>query len=425
MAKSLSITVAAAAASLMMVSAASATEGYFQHGYGARQAAMAGAGVADATDAMALSLNPAGIVGDEDQFTVGVTLFSPRRGFTVRPNPGFLPAGETESDSEYFFIPNIGYTHQIDERSAFSIAIYGNGGMNTDYPAVPRDVLECGGGNGIFCGGSAGVDFSQAFITVGYARELTDRFTVGVAPIIVYQMFEAKGLVAFSGLSADPAHLTNNEHDDAWGVGVRVGAEFDLTDNVRLGGSYQSVVNMSEFGDYAGLFEGQGNMDVPSSWQLGLSFDVSPELTVSADWRRVNYTDVDAVGNSTSIMAPFGSSGGPGFGWDDVDAFKIGLEYDAGGPLTLRAGVGFNSNPLDSEDVTLNVLAPGVMEQHYTAGFTWATGPRDGIDFAFMYAPEATVSGPEITPLGPTGNTVELNMHQFAFTVGWTHTFGN
>ncbi len=48
---SLKLTVCAAAI-LSACTAAEATEGYFQYGYGARQGALGGAGVADSRDAM-------------------------------------------------------------------------------------------------------------------------------------------------------------------------------------------------------------------------------------------------------------------------------------------------------------------------------------------------------------------------------------
>ncbi|MEI9900181.1 MAG: hypothetical protein WDN31_08700 [Hyphomicrobium sp.] len=41
---------------------ARALEGYFQHGYGARHQALAGAGVADGRDATIAIINPAGLV---------------------------------------------------------------------------------------------------------------------------------------------------------------------------------------------------------------------------------------------------------------------------------------------------------------------------------------------------------------------------
>ena len=51
-----------------------ATEGYFTHGAGARNKALAGAGVADGRDATALITNPAGMVGNGTELTVSVSL---------------------------------------------------------------------------------------------------------------------------------------------------------------------------------------------------------------------------------------------------------------------------------------------------------------------------------------------------------------
>lgn len=421
--KHLAATAAMAAGMAFTATSAQATEGYFQHGYGLRQSALAGAGVADSDDPMALSLNPAGIVGAERQFQGGISLFSPMRSFTGSGGPSFTPGGEVESGSEYFPVPNLGYLHPLDDQSALAIAVYGNGGMNTSYEAVPNPA--CGPGNGVFCGGSAGVNLNQLFVAVGYGRQFGDNFSLGVAPIYALQAFEANGLIAFSGISSDPAHLTNN--DMAWssGFGVRLGAEWALSDRFRVGAAYQTKFNMSEFDEYAGLFEGGGDFDIPSNWTLGVAFDVSPDVTVMLDWRRINYTDVAAVSNSTTTPLPLGANGGPGFGWDDVDAYKFGVEWDSSEQMTWRAGMAFNNNPIGSEDVTLNILAPGVQEQHYTAGFTYQANASNALDFAFMYSPEASVSGIEVTPSGPNpGHTIELQMSQFQLTVGWTHRFG-
>ncbi|MEZ5995585.1 MAG: outer membrane protein transport protein [Hyphomonadaceae bacterium] len=421
--KYLAATAAVAAGMSFAAPAAQATEGYFQHGYGARQTALAGAGVADSSDAMSLSLNPAGIVDGDNELQVGMALFSPRRGFTGSGGPSFTPGGSVDSGSEYFPIPNFGYLRSLDDQSAIAISVYGNGGMNTSYGAVTNPA--CGGGSGVFCGGSSGVNLNQLFVAVGYARRLNENFSIGVAPIFALQGFEARGLAAFSGVSSDPAHLTNNETDYSTGFGVRLGAQWALSEGFRLGASYQSQFNMSEFDDYAGLFEGGGDFDIPSSWTIGAAFDVSPNVTVMLDYRRINYTDVAAVSNSTTTPLPLGASGGPGFGWDDVDAYKLGVEWRANDQWTWRGGVAFNNNPIGSEDVTLNILAPGVQEQHYTGGFTYRMDDSNSFDFAFMYSPESSVSGIEVTPSGPNpGHTIELQMHQFEALVGWTHHFG-
>ena len=131
------IAVAVSAVGLLAANAANATNGYFAHGYSIKNKALAGAGVALPLDAMAVSTNPAGLTQVGDRLDIGLAIFSPSRDYTVSGEPsglGFgLKTGTVESDSEYFFIPNIGWSKQLNDRTAFGIAVYGNGGMNTDY----------------------------------------------------------------------------------------------------------------------------------------------------------------------------------------------------------------------------------------------------------------------------------------------------
>src|SRR5205823_10216174 len=85
---------------------ANATDGYFQYGYGARQKALGGAGVADSRDATAVSLNPAGLVHAPTELTVSGTLFSPWRSYGVS-GIGPVPEGEFDSKGNYFPVPNL------------------------------------------------------------------------------------------------------------------------------------------------------------------------------------------------------------------------------------------------------------------------------------------------------------------------------
>lgn len=400
---------------------ASATEGYFMHGYGARQTALAGAGVADSNDAMALSLNPAGIVDAPHEVQFGASVLSPRRSFTGSGGPGFTPSGEVESGWNYVFVPNFAYSRPLDDKSALAVAVYGNG-VNTDYPNVANPA--CGPGRGVYCGGKAGVNLTQVFVAVGYARRLNSHLTVGVAPMFAAQVFKAGGLGAFAPFSSDAAHMTDKGLDTSTGFGLRVGGELTLSPQVRLGGAYQTKFNMTHFGKYTGLFEGHGDFDMPSNWTVGAALDVTPSVTVMLDYRRINYSDTPAVSNPTTVPLPLGASGGPGFGWKDVGVTELGAEWKRTPQWTWRAGAAFNDNPVQPQGVTLNIVSPAVIQQHYTIGATFRPTANDGLDFAFMYAPKATVSGIEVTPLGPNpGHRIELQMHQFEATVGWTRRF--
>ena len=87
--------------------------------------------------------------------------------------------------------------------------------------------------------------------------------------------------------------------------------------------------------------------------------------------------------------------------------------------VALRAGIGLNDNPVSSSDVMFNILAPGVQEQHYTAGLTWQVDPNNAINFGAMYSPSNSVTGQD--PFGAHDITIE--MYQWEATVGWTWTF--
>ena len=75
----------------LATSPAFATESYFQYGFGARQKALAGAGVADGRDATTASLNPGGLVNAPVELQNSGTVFSPLRGCTGSGAVGFMP----------------------------------------------------------------------------------------------------------------------------------------------------------------------------------------------------------------------------------------------------------------------------------------------------------------------------------------------
>ena len=426
-----------------------ATEGYFTHGSGARNKAMAGAGVADGQDATAIIVNPAGMVGNGTELTLSVSLFKPKRSFTGAGTvPSFTPNGKVESSENLFAIPNIAFVKAIDDTSSWGISMAANGGMNTNYRNTANPTCQflfsqtppmAPQGDGVFCGGTTGVNLSQALISVGYAKQMGN-FKIGVAPIFAFQMFEATGLRAFTfpagpgqpPPTSNPAAMTNNGIDSATGFGGKIGVEFALAEGIRIGGTYQTKINMSKFDKYAGLFADQGDFDIPSNFQIGVSADLSDHFTVSVDYKHIKYSDAGSVSNpqividaATGFPLQFGTSGGPGFGWDDVDVLKIGAEWEANDQWTLRAGFAHNSQPVNGADITLNILAPGIVQSHITAGGEYAFSDRNSIEFGLMYAPNESVSGVEITPQGINqGHSITAEMKQFEATIGWKMKFG-
>lgn len=387
-----------------------ATEGYFLHGYGARSKALGGAGAADTRDATAAALNPAGLTHVGNEADLAVSFFSPWRDVTGSGPPGFTPSGEVESDNHLFAVPNLAVSYRLAPNpfaDVVAFTVYGNGGMNTEYPTR--------GGPGVFQGGKAGVNLLQAFASVAFAKQFGN-VSFGVAPIVSYQQFKATGLGAFG--------VTDAELDRAFGGGVRGGVEWSITNQLRLGVSGTSRIYSQPFKTYDNLFAEDGDFDTPPSLQAGIAYDLTPNITVLADYRRIWFSSVNSVGNpSTNALLgiPFGADNGPGFGWDDVDAVKFGIEWRTSPKLTLRAGYAYNTNPIDARDVQLNILAPAVVQQHFTAGAQVKLNDRWDVEVAGYYAPEETVSGYEI--IGNPQHRVDISMDQFEVTLGVKYHF--
>ncbi|MBU6299477.1 MAG: outer membrane protein transport protein [Alphaproteobacteria bacterium] len=407
---------------------AQATEGYFMPGYSAPQKAMAGAGVANPEDAMTLATNPAGIASVREELEIGVSLFSPDRQYTAT-GPGFvapggMSSGSVTSRNKFFLVPGVAYNHPIDENTSWGVAMYANGGMNTDYPAVAN--ASCPPGySGVFCGGKAGVNLNQMFVSAGYAWK-SGALSLGIAPTLVMQMFSANGLALFGmyGLSSDPTNLSDRGISYSYGGGVRAGAIWAVTPNLRLAVSGSTPMWMSKFTKYKGLFAGGGSFDIPASLTAGVAWDTSPNLTLMVDYKHIFYGGVEAVANSSENADFFGKDDGPGFGWKDVDVISVGAAFKLTPDCTLRAGYAHNNNPIDQDDVTMNILAPGVVTDHFSAGISHRLTEHSVLDFAAMYVPTHSISGTEVTPMGPNPyRTIKLSMSEMDFTIGYRYQF--
>ncbi|MEI6067461.1 MAG: outer membrane protein transport protein [Methylococcaceae bacterium] len=407
--------------------AAHATNGYFAHGYGARSKAMAGTGVAFSQDAVAGALNPAGLVYVGTRLDVEVELFSPLRQYTVQggptPTSTFpLATGTVESQSDVFVVPTVGWSYKIDNKQSVGVTLYGNGGMNTDYPVTPSPSPNCPQG-GTFCAGFTGVDLSQAFLVGSYAHSFADgRYALGISPIFAMQTFKANGLANFAGYSSDSQHLSNAGRDYSYGAGFRVGGQAELIPGVRLGAAYKSRIYMTKLTSYSGLFADQGGFDIPDSFNVGLSWAINKALTTAFDVEQIRYSQVNSVGDPLLPLTAgsLGTHTGPGFGWRDMTIYKLGAQWQQSEKLILRGGVSYGQQPVDSSQVLFNILAPGVQEWHLTTGFSYAFTNQDELSFAFMYSPPKTVNGPN--PLS-SGQTIELQMYQFSGQFAWSRRF--
>ena len=169
-------------------------------------------------------------------------------------------------------------------------------------------------------------------------------------------------------------------------------------------------------------------MTTPS--YAGLTSDGSA-LTLTADVQRIEYSGVKSVGNAIGQLFAgnaFGSGDGPGFGWKDVTVVKLGVSYDIA-DWTLRAGYSHASQPVPKGQTLLNILAPGVVQDHVSLGATWRQGKAGELSVAYTHAFRTTLRGSGSIPPGAPqdggfgGGEADVHLAEDILGVAWGWKF--
>lgn len=445
----------------LVTGSAAATNGYYTHGVGTKSKGQAGAGSANPEEIMVMATNPAGLAFIPESIDAGLGLFSPMRDYKTTEslaNGGCSEFGcaytigpnKLSSKNELFFVPYAAMNWALSDVDFLAAAFYARGGMNTTWEGGTAIYDPYFGMNpesgpttfpGTYGGGTAGVDLMQGFLNLSYARKFADSFSLGVSGIIAIQRFEARGVSNFapftktyaeSGGTKAPKHLSGNGHDMSYGYGASVGLQWNPVDIFSVAAAYTTEMSMSEFSEYSDLFAENGGFDLPATWTVGIAFKPSDRWALMFDWQEIYFSEVDSVGNpiqniftcptlnpaSTSFDGCLGGKKGAGFGWEDMTVYKFGGSWKYSDHWSFRAGYSITDQPIPKDQMTFNILAPAVMEEHWTAGFTMTGTSGNEFSLSFMYAPENSISGPQ--NFDPTQN-VELSMKQYEleFSYSW------
>ncbi len=430
----------------------SATNGYVANAFGLKSAGMGGVAAAVAQEPLGGATNPATMVFLDNRWQLSGAWFSPR-GSASRVGSG--PAGldgAAASENTNFLIPEFGINwRNADESIAVGLSVYGNA-INTKYPSGQiSPASACAAFNpsstahNLLCGdGKLGVDTPQ-YLASPYVAGRFKGHAFGIAPIIAYQRFESYGLQALSNpsLSNNVASVTNRGHHNSWGVGVRVGYVAEITGALRFGLAYASRVRLRRFDKYEGLLAESGRFDIPQSFLAGLAFTPTKKWLIAMDYQRINYEQIHSLSNASRLLVAcvqgqrdncLGAGTRAGLGWRDIDVWKVGIQWELDPDWTVRAGYSHSGSPVTPADVTLNILAPAIAKDHYSAGFTYrfrdalsrgSNSARSEVTAAFVYAKKNSLTGPSLfTAFGAPPTTVEtISMTQYLFGLAYSRPF--
>lgn len=367
--------------------------------YGSRAKSLAGGGTALVENSLWGNMNPGGQVFLKHQIGLGLDVGAFNNTYQVIGNPTEFEAtasyqwplslipGLYEAENKINIIPQIAVNMRLGDDQTLSISIYGNGNRGVQYETktyYSPVIAGFGSGEGFVNPMGTVTEpmmfkFNQYFAAFTYSRLMGDKLGIGISVIGAWQNLGVKGLEAFGslGYSAYPDELTNNDAANAFGVGGKLGIQWNISDNFQFGATFRSPFWMSSFESYKGLISESGKMDVPSEWSLGLLYEPFDRFNLVLDVNRICYSRISAWGlamkqNNEVILG--GDSGG-GFGRKDQMNYKFGLQYRIP-KWSFRAGYQHSDLTLVEEEALLNIMMPDIITDYVAFGLSRQIGKQ-------------------------------------------------
>lgn len=390
---------------------AAAGNGHFLHGVGAVNSALGGAGVALPNDALgALALNPA-LVGRLDGYQFQFSLENVDQQNAVESHVGPF-AGRTEDEGDDAAVPAFGWTHhKKDSRFAFGMGFLGLAGFSVDYPQDSTNPILAPQPRGF---GRLYSSYQYLKIPFAVAYRVNDQLSLG-ASLNIARATLAGDPVGFAAPDCSPSpggllcYFPRVDSDSAMGHGLQVGAHYQATPAFALGFSYTTETKFEDFEwntahanpnlpNFGTGRKVKFELGAPAVAALGLAWTPSGKLSVALDAKRIFYSSTPGFGDS-GINPATGAIRGPG--WEDIDVFALGIQYAATPKLTLRGGYNKSDNPIPDAQTFFSLFAPGIFENHATAGLGYQVGEKLRLDLAYYRAFKNDASGPLFTLTGP------------------------
>jgi long-chain fatty acid transport protein len=363
---------------------------------------MGGVGVAGAKDDIlgVLYHNPAGLMAlDGHHAAFSMELFKPDRTLTATAPTQQGPfTGSQQSKSEFVPIPAFGWSSEvIEEKLVIGFGGLGIGGFGVDYRQNNMHPLLAPKSQGGF--GNVFSNFSLLKVTPAIAFSASEDLWIGLAANIDWASLAVDPFPATSPNGAYYPSATASA--TTFGFGFQAGLIYQLTDAMNLGLAYTSEQKFNDFTwnstsadptdpAFGTHREFSFKLNAPAILAGGISLQATDKLFLAADAKRYLYSSTE--GFEASGFTQVGAVAG--FGWEDINVFALGGQFDATEKLFLRAGYNYSDNPIPEENSFFNVSAPAVIQHHLSLGFGAQLVEGVDISAAYYRAFESEVSGP-------------------------------
>jgi long-chain fatty acid transport protein len=387
----------------------------FEHGSGIKSLGEGGISYVAPGETTAIAANPASAFALGNRYDIGWDELSPDARASIKGN-SLGPDQTYDSDAHHFYhIPQGGLTFRLGERWSAGATVYA-GGLGPDYSNSPfaRFASPANASQSR----SASLTLKISGLSLVLAHELLPGQSVGVAINVQHEALNVKGLSTFAAFSESPDHVSDIGKHGAWGGSLTIGWNGAITPWLSGGASYRSKSWSQRIDAYRGLLPDHGLLELPAIYGAALALKPTADLAVEVEFQRADYGARHAFGNSIDALNQgrlLGSADGPGFGWVNQNAYKIGLAWQATPSMRLRAGYVYNTADFTPSQTFFNAMAPASLRNHYTVGATWAYKGYELSGYAGVNG-RGKIAGQQSIP--PTLGGGEMNISNQLYLIG-------
>jgi long-chain fatty acid transport protein len=398
---------------LLLTASTSFAAGFRIPESGAKAMGMGFAFTAQADDPSAIYFNPAGLTQLKgNNIMLGATYLRLSDAEFTGSTP--LTGGATRSESQNsldFIIPNAYYTKTTaDGYISYGVGIFSPFGLGQEYKDKNTSIFR----NQI-----TKIDLMTVVVNPTIAFKINEFLSVGAGIDWMYGKAMLEKTPVGPGAVGNLYNSKLKGDGDTWGYNF--GVLLKPTENFRIGANYRSPftleiknadVNIGNPNPLYGVApalgtpppsttKGSATVKMPATFALGAAYTMG-KLTVEVDadwtfWHSFNNLPI-TIQNPVPTLP---STENP-TQWEDVVAFRLGVEYRVTDPLSLRAGFVYDPTPVPAS--TMSPLLPDSIKLDYMLGAGYKIGAWT-IDVAGMYIDkkDRTVSNIRVEGTNPVG----------------------
>ena len=227
----------------------------------------------------------------------------------------------------------------------------------------------------------------------------TDLLTIDIAPSVAYKVLDWVSIGGGIDIQYADAKLTNaifagtgpdiisNVEGDDWAVGYNVGILFEPLPTTRVGVHYRSKIDHTLEGDVklnrAGAslsnLPGTADLDLPDIIAVGFAHDVTPALTVMAEYNWYGWSSFKEIRVKRSGLADQVVTQN----YQDTYSVAVGAQYKVNDAWTVRGGFQYDETP--TVDGFRSTRTPDGDRYWVSAGLSYDVSDSFTVDVAYTH----------------------------------------